>query len=165
MDIARAKSEVHQLEVAAVIESAYHAAIGSGGGRMPVEVFAKSINKSSQLVYQWRAGESSPTSVDLILSANILGPDFMNKITAVVGLAGTHRIEGVQLAILPLGAALASSSAASQMAAADGVINHVEAAELVVDYRSMAAQLNEAADTLESVALRGGSIVAIPRAK
>jgi len=144
------------------IAGAYFEFVGGGPGKMPVSTFAQAIGKSTQLIYQWRGGETSPTGPDLVMSGFILGPDFLNRVYAVIGMNGIHRVESCSPGVLNVAANMGDTQNHLIRAAADGIIDHQEAAEGATKLRASATQMLEQADQLTDIAERGGSMPVIP---
>lgn len=143
------------------IADAFSAHVGKGAGKMSVADFAAASGKSDSTVYDYRSGALTPGGTDLIFACWLLGPDFTNRIFAVVGMNGMHRIEGTAPGVLELAGDMNATSGTLLRAAGDGIIDHQEAADGANKLRATANKMLEQADQLEDVAKRGGSIPVI----
>lgn len=148
-------------DLAEAISDAYTACIGLGANKMAVATFAGAVGCCPSAAYQLKSGELRPGSTLLMKSAAVLGPQFINKIAARIGMGGLYRLDGDNIAVLDMASDLSQDASETLIAAADGVVDHKEAAVLATRYRASATKQNEMADQLDSVAQRGGSISVI----
>lgn len=129
--------------------------------KYPVKKLAKELCKSESMVYAFRSGENAPSTRDLIKCFDLIGVEFANAITAIVGLNGLHRLEPGQLDVLDVASNLSRNSASTIDKASDGVVNHQEAAALVSEYEATITRLSDAVAVLRPIAASGGSLPAI----
>jgi hypothetical protein len=71
-------------------------------------------------------GVNTPTVVDFLMYAELLGPEFVNEVLAIIGMGGARRMSRIMLCPFHFHAASTAWASEQAMALADRVLDHQE---------------------------------------
>lgn len=112
-----------------IMSSALHRTLLTRGATISELVERSGLDKDRLRYY--RLGTKAPHLWAFLRLVKALGPDFLNSITAPLGIAGAHWLEREDVCVLKLNGTLSRLVERIGAALEDGVICHREIAELV----------------------------------